>query len=59
MKNPGFSETTIGLALDKYEKAVKNSEDIEALAILKDNFSLNTTGTDDDLGLVRIEDRRM
>jgi len=47
--NPGFSKTSIGLALEKYEKIVKNSEDIEALAILKDNFRLNTTGKDDDL----------
>ena len=49
--NPGFSKTSIGLALDKYDKAVKDSEDIEALAILKDNFRLNTTGTDDDLAI--------
>ena len=42
--NPGFSKTSIGLALDKYDKAVKDSEDIEALANLKDNFRLNTTG---------------
>ena len=42
--NPGFTKTSIGLALDKYEKTVKNSEDIETLAILKDNFRLNTAG---------------
>jgi len=54
--NPEFSKTSIGLALDKYEKVVKNSEDIEALAILKDNFKLNATGTDDILAIVRIED---
>ena len=47
--NPGFSKTSIGLALEKYEKVVKNSEDIETLAILKDNFRLNTTGIVDDI----------
>ncbi len=47
--NSGFSKTSIGLALDKYEKSVKISEETESLAVLKDNFRLNTTGTDDDL----------
>jgi len=42
--NSRFSKTSIGLALEKYEKVVKNSEDIESLAILKDNFRLNTAG---------------
>ena len=50
--NPRFSKTPIGLALEKYEKVVKNSDDIESLAILKDNFRLNTTGSDSDLALV-------
>jgi hypothetical protein len=47
--NSWFPQTSIGMALDKYEKDVKNSEDTKALTILKDNFRSNTTGTDDDL----------
>ena len=47
--NPGFPQTSIGLALDKYEKSIKNSEDTGVSEILKDNFRLNTTGTGDDL----------
>jgi osmotically-inducible protein OsmY len=47
--NPGVSQTSIGLALDKHEKALKNSQDEGAMVILKDNFRLNSTGTDNDL----------
>ena len=45
------SQTSIGLAMDKYEKAEKDTEDARTLEILKDNFRSNTTGTDDDLAI--------
>ena len=50
-KNAGVFQTSIGLAMDKYEKSGKNDEDTRSLAILKDNSRLNTTGTDDDLAI--------
>ena len=46
-----FSKTSIGLAMDKYEKSEKDLEDAHALAILKDNSRSNPTGTDDDLAI--------
>ena len=45
------SQTSIGLALDKYEQDEKDTEDAKALKILKDDFRSNATGTDDDLGV--------
>jgi len=49
--HPVFFQTSIGLAMDKYEKAEKDFEDEKALKILKDDSRLNTTGTDDDLAI--------
>ena len=43
------SQTSIGLALDKFEKDEKDIEDAKALKNLKNDFRSNTTGTDDDL----------
>jgi hypothetical protein len=49
--NPGLFKTSIGLALNKYEKSEQDLEDAHALAILKDSTRSNTTGTDDDLAI--------
>jgi len=49
--HPGSSQTSIGLAMDKYEESQKNKEDAKALASLKDGNRLNSTGTDDDLAV--------
>jgi len=51
MKNSTISKTSIGLAMDKYEKSEKDSEDARALAILKDSSRSNPTGTDDDVAI--------
>jgi len=48
MKDP---KTSLGLALEKYEKAGKDSGDLKLRDILKDNFRSNTTGADDDLSI--------
>ena len=49
--HPDSFQTSIGLTMDKYEESQNNLEDAKALAILKDNNRLNSTGTDDDLAI--------
>ena len=49
--NSRIFQTSIGLAMDKYEKAEKDFEDARALKILKDNSRFNATGTDDDMAI--------
>lgn len=48
---PDFSQTSIGSAMDKYEKFEQDLENAEALEILKDKSRFSSTGTDDDLAI--------
>lgn len=43
------SQTSLGFALDKYERMEKDLEDARTLAILKDDSRFNDIGTDADL----------
>jgi osmotically-inducible protein OsmY len=40
-----------GFGSQGHEKIEEESADVKSLSILKDNFRLNTTGTDDDLAV--------
>ena len=43
--NLGISKTSIGLAMDKYDKSERDLKDTEARAILKESSRINPTGT--------------
>jgi osmotically-inducible protein OsmY len=52
MKKSNSQKNVItGVGSQGYEKIEEDSADTKSLSVLKDNFRLNTTGTDDDLAV--------
>ena len=49
--DPEVSQMWVGYGSEEYEKKEGNLEEADALGVLKDNFRLNPTGTDDDLAI--------